>query len=146
MQVERVERLSLALCAGAAVASYPLVSPLFAVSVAAGGLLEALNFRALARAGRRLFEGRSGGWTAGSAARFGLLALGIGLGLYVGLHPVGLVLGLSLIVPASLIEAWRSRPPVLADAPALAPDDPAWEEWDPWLARERDRDDDEAGG
>jgi hypothetical protein len=143
VRVERVERLSLALCAGAVVASYPLVSPVFAVSVAAGGLLEAANFRGLTRAGRRLFERRPSSWTAGWASRFALLALGIGGVLWLGAHPVGLVLGLSLIVPAVVIEAWRSRPPVAPDAPALPPDDPGWDDWNPWLARERDADGDE---
>ena len=55
-----------------------------------------------------------------------------------GVHPVGLVVGLSLIVPASVLAAWRARPPLVADAPALAPDDPEWERWDAWRARERD--------
>jgi hypothetical protein len=50
---------------------------------------------------------------------------------------VGLVLGLSLILPAALIEAWRSRPPIVEDAPALPEDDPGWNDWNPWLARER---------
>ena len=40
-------------------------------------------------------------------------------------------------MPAVIIEAWRARPAVDPSAPALAPDDPAWERWNPWLARER---------
>jgi hypothetical protein len=143
VRVERVERLNLALCAGAVVASYPLVSPQFAVSVAAGGLLEALNFRGLARAGQHLFDGRMGSWTAGWALRFAFLCAGMAAALYLGAHPVGLVVGLSLIVPAALVEAWRSRPPVLPDVPALAPDDPGWDRWNPWLAREEDVDEED---
>jgi hypothetical protein len=33
---------------------------------------------------------------------------------------------------------------VVADLPALAPEDPSWDRWDPWLARERDQDEDDA--
>jgi hypothetical protein len=143
LRVERVERLNLALCAGAVAASLPLVSAGFALSVAAGGLLEAVNFRGLFRAGKSFFAGRSASWTAGWTLRFAFLAVGIGVALYVGAHPVGLVVGLSLIMPAALIEAWRSRPPIQADAPALPPDDPSWDRWNPWLARERDDDEEE---
>jgi len=145
VRVERVERLNLALCAGAVVASYPLVSPAFAASVAAGGLLEAANFRGLARAGRKLFDGRLHSWTAGWALRFAFLAVGIAAALYFGAHPIGLVVGLTLIVPAALVEAWRSRPPVLPDVPALPPDDPSWDRWNPWLAREEDADEEDDG-
>ncbi len=146
LRVERVERLNLALCAGAVAASAPLVSTRFAVGVAVGALLEALNFRALIRAGRSLFAGSARGWGAGWSLRFAFLAVGIGAALYVGAHPVGLVVGLSMIMPAALIEAWRSRPPILPDASALPPEDPSWDRWDPWLARERDDDDDEEQG
>ena len=73
--------------------------------------------------------------------RFLLLAVGIGAAIVVGAHPVGLLIGLSLIVPATLLEAWRTRPPVVEGLPALAPDDPSWDRWDPWLARERGDDD-----
>jgi hypothetical protein len=41
-------------------------------------------------------------------------------------------------MPAAVIEAWRHRPPADPDAPRLAPDDPDWERWDAWRARERD--------
>jgi len=66
--------------------------------------------------------------------------IGIGVALYLGADPVGLLIGLSLIMPAAVIEAWRARPPVDASAPALADDDPTWERWNPWLAREREAD------
>ena len=68
---------------------------------------------------------------------FGLLVIGIGAALRFGADPVALIIGLSLIMPAAVLEAWRARPAVDPDAPALAPDDPAWERWNPWLARER---------
>ncbi len=58
----------------------------------------------------------------------------------VGAHPVGLVIGLSTIIPAAILEAWRARPLIESAATGLAPDDPAWDRWNPWLARERAED------
>jgi hypothetical protein len=142
--MEGVERWNLALSAGAAAAGYALVSPLFAASLLAGAALEAVNFRHLLRSGKQLFAGRSHSWTAGYALRFAILALGIGVAIYAGAHPVGFVVGLSLILPAVVVEAWRNRPPISTDAPALDPDDPSWDRWDPWLARERQDDPEDA--
>jgi hypothetical protein len=71
------------------------------------------------------------------ALRFGLLVIGIGAALAFGAHPVGLLVGLSLIMPAAILEAWRARPPFDPRAPSLPPDDPGWELWDAWRARER---------
>ena len=48
------------------------------------------------------------------------------------------MIGLSLILPAAVIEAWRARPPIDPRAPVVVPDDEAWERWNPWLARERE--------
>ena len=78
----------------------------------------------------------SRGWLGIYSLRMTTLAVGIVAALYFGAHPVGLLIGLSLIMPACLIEAWRTRPPVDPTAPALPEDDPAWERWSPWLARE----------
>jgi hypothetical protein len=67
--------------------------------------------------------------------------------LHQGAHPVGLVLGLSMIVPAALAGAWMKRPAAAAgeEAPAPVPDDASWDDWNAWLARPRDpeREDDE---
>ena len=81
-------------------------------------------------------------WVGVYGLRMVLLAVGIAALLRVGAHPLGLLLGLSLVMPAVLWHAWRTRPPVDPEAAALAPDDPAWKAWDPWLARERDEVDD----
>lgn len=147
MAIDPVERLNLALSAGAVAASFALGSPLFAASLAVGALLETLNFRTLRRSAKALFAGQlvgGSGWSMIYAVRFTLLAIGMGVALYVGAHPVGLVIGLSLIVPAVVIEAWRSRPLVPAEpAPSLPPDDPSWDRWNPWLARERDIDEED---
>ena len=42
------------------------------------------------------------------------------------------------IMPAAIIEAWRTRPAIDPNAPALDADDPSWDNWNPWLAREQD--------
>lgn len=137
MSIDPIERWNLTLSGIAAAVSYFLASPLFAASLAAGALLEVMNFRGLRRSGELLFSGQLRvGWSAGFAARFSLLALGVAGAIYAGAHPVGLLVGLSLMVPAALLEAWRTRPPVLSDAPALPPDDPSWDRWNAWLARE----------
>jgi hypothetical protein len=145
VRINRVERLNLAFSAGAVAASYALVSPGFAGGVAVGAAIEAANFRALFRAGKLFFAGQLGSWSVGWALRYGLLSIGIGVAIYLGVHPVGLVIGLSLILPAAVIEAWQSRPAIDPNAPALAPDDPSWKRWDPWLARERDDDAEDDG-
>jgi hypothetical protein len=139
--LDPIERTNLALSAGAAALSLAFAPPAFAASLVAGAALESVNFRGLRRSALLLFGGElagSAGFRAVAGLRLVLLAAGIGVALALGAHPVGLVIGLSLVIPAALIEAWRSRPPVVRDAPALAPDDPAWERWDAWRARERD--------
>ena len=146
MSVDAIERTNLALSAGAAAVSLALAGPGFTASVVAGAALEAVNFRGLRRSATAFFEGTLPGASAYRAVagfRFLLLAVGVGASLALGAHPVGLVIGLSLIVPATVIEAWRHRPPVDPNAPALAADDPDWERWDAWRARERDADDED---
>jgi len=139
LQIDPIERLNLTLSASAVAASAALVSPAFALSLAIGAGLEAMNFRGLRRSAQFLFWGEisgSGPWLGVYGLRYSILVIGIGAALYLGAHPVGLLVGLSLIMPATVIEAWRNRPPIDPDAPALDPEDPAWDRWDPWLARE----------
>jgi len=139
MSIDPIERTNLTLSAGAVAASLAFGSTAFALSLAVGAALEAFNFRGLRRSAQFLFWGQigsSGGWLGVYSLRMSLLVIGIGAALYFGAHPVGLVVGLSLIMPAAVIEAWRARPAVDAAAPALAEDDPAWERWNAWLARE----------
>ena len=149
MRLDRIERTNFALSAGAAALSLAFATPGFAASLIAGAALESVNFRGLRRSALLFLEGQlpgAGGFRAVAGLRFLLLAVGIGAGLWAGAHPVGFVIGLSLIIPAAVIEAWRHRPPVLPDAPALASDDPEWERWDAWRARERDPAEEEADG
>jgi hypothetical protein len=131
---------NLAFSAGACALSFALVSPRFAAGLAVGALLEAANFRSLWRSCERILL--SGGPGAGPAVatfglRFALLGAVIFLVLRAGVNAAGLLVGLSLVIPAAVLAAWRARPPILADAPALAPDDGEWDRWNPWLARER---------
>jgi hypothetical protein len=141
LKIQPIERLNIAMSASATAASWWLVSPTFALSVGFGAMLEAVNFRGLHQQAQLLFWGeiRSGGsWTGLYALRFGLLVIGIGGALALGAHPVGLLIGLSLIMPTTVWVAWRHRPAVDRNAPVLAFDDPEWEKWNPWLASERD--------
>ena len=140
-QIDPIERLNLTLSAGAVAASAAFLSPGFAISLAIGAGLEAFNFRGLHRSAQFLFWGEigSGGtWLGVYGLRFSLLVIGIGAALYFGADPVGLLVGLSLIVPATVIQAWRHRPAIDPDAPALDPEDPEWDLWNPWLAREEE--------
>lgn len=142
LRIGSIERLNLGLSVGAVAVSLAVAPPPFTAGVAAGAVFEAANFRVLGRATQRLFGGEVRGgraWMAGYALRFVLLAAAMGLALHAGAHPVGLVLGLSTIVPAVVLFAWRNPPaPVPAEvAAAPPPDDPSWDDWNPWLARER---------
>jgi hypothetical protein len=141
--------MNLTLSVGAVAATWWLVSPVFAASLGFGALLEAVNFHALHQQARLLFWGqiRSGGsWTGLYGLRFGLLVIGIGGSVALGADPIGLMIGLSLIMPVSVWAAWRNRPTVDPNAPALDPDDPEWDRWNAWLARETQLTDDEEDG
>jgi hypothetical protein len=146
VNLDPIERTNLTLSAGAAALSLALAPPAFAASLLLGAALEWVNFRGLRRSALAFFGGEvpgSSGYRAVAGLRFLLLAVGIATALGLGAHPVGLVVGLSLIMPAAVIEAWRHRPPSQPDAPRLAADDPDWDRWDAWLARERDPSEDE---
>jgi len=141
MQLERVERLNLGLSAGAIAASYALETPHFATSLALGACLEAVNFGAMLRGAKRFFAGEiqgAGPWLGVFALRFMMLAGGIFAFLYLGAHPIALVIGLSIAMPAVLIDAWIHRPPVLdpATLPSIGSDDESWERWSVWRVRE----------
>jgi hypothetical protein len=144
MKLERVERLNLGLSAGAVAASFALATPHFATSLAVGALLEAVNFGSMYRGARHFFAGEFGGagpWVALFATRFVLLAVGIFFTISAGAHPVALVIGLSIAMPAVLIDSWIHRPAVVDHAalPMLAPDDPSWDRYSVWRAAEVER-------
>jgi hypothetical protein len=113
----KVERLNLGLSASAVAASLALESPHFATSLAAGAFLEALNLGALRRSAAHFFAGEmTRSWTGAFALRFLALGAGIFLTLQAGANPVALLIGLSIAMPAVLIDAWLNRPPILDPA------------------------------
>jgi hypothetical protein len=141
MQLDPMERLNMGLSAGAIAASFAVATPHFATSLACGAAIEALNFRFLYRSAQALFGGELANqnmWLAVFGLRFGLLAAGIIAAMVVGADPLGLVLGLSLVMPAAVISAVWNRPPVLDHPPTspLAPEDPSWERYSIWRAAE----------
>jgi len=147
MRFNPLERWNLGISTGAVAVSALAFSPGFAASLGLGAAFGAVNLRALVSASQRLFDGTlagSGPWVALFGLRFVMLAVAIGLSLQAGAQAVPLVVGLSLVIPATIVGAWRMRPPVEPDAPVLDPDDPGWERWNPWLAREREEGEKEA--
>ena len=180
---DAIERWNVGLGAGAVAASLALVSPHFAISLAVGAFLEAVNFRGLARHARGAFASMQAAalydadtladpspadpqgvtapdpqvpgvpgarWAGIFSLRFVFLIGGMFYALWLGADPLGLVLGVSLIVPAAVIGAWLHRPPVQPVDPAmvLPPDDPSWDNWSVWRAtevepRRTDEDEDE---
>jgi hypothetical protein len=142
--LDRTEQLNWTIAGGALATSAALAPPAFTASLALGVALEAVNYRALRRATELYFSGRLEGaraWSAGFGLRFAFLALAMTVAIATGVHPVGLVIGLSTIVPAVVIAALGQKPvPGVAALPAPPPDDPSWDEWNAWTARERVRD------
>ncbi|MCA9509466.1 MAG: hypothetical protein KC560_02095 [Myxococcales bacterium] len=139
-----IEGMSLALSAGAVGAAYALAPAPFADGLAIGAAIEGLNLRAQVRAARHFFrasadaEQGAGPWIGGFGFRFGLTAAAVIAALHFGTDPAGLLLGLSLAMPAVVVWAWRNRPPVVAHelAAPLEPDDPSWDNWSIWRATE----------
>ncbi len=147
LKLDPIERVGIALSAGSVGAAYALASPRFATGLAVGVALEAVNLRVQVRTARMFFAGGgavgAGGWMAGFGIRFGLLAIAIIAALELGADPLGLLVGISLSMPAVVFWAWRNRPAVIeqAAAPALAADDPSWDDWNVWQGKELPPDD-----
>jgi hypothetical protein len=139
--MDGTERLNWTIAGGALATSAALAPAPFTASLALGVALEAVNYRALRRSTELFFTGQLQGgraWSAGFGLRFAFLALAMTVAIGAGAHPVGLVIGLSTIVPAVVIAAIRHEP--MASVPAVPgppPDDPSWDEWNPWTASER---------
>ncbi len=133
----RVERLNFTLSAGAVAASFALFTPQIATSVAAGALLEVINFRAMHASARRFFGGELGGaglWVGVVGLRLAVLGGVIVLAVILGAHPIAFVAGLSIVLPAVLLDSWRHRPEVVdqSDYPVPDPDDPEWDRRSVW--------------
>ena len=128
-----------AITAVAGLAGLAFVSPKFALSLLLGAALQTLNFRGLFGLAKHAFamEGRA---ASGFALRLPLFGALVFVAIQAGVDAAGLLCGITGLVPAVVAAAWQSRPraiPVSA-LPALAADDPSWDEWNPWLARERE--------
>jgi hypothetical protein len=117
-ELARVEQWNIGLSASAVAASYALVTPHFATSLAAGAFLEAINLGAIHRAAKRLFAGEilSGGWIGGLSMRLVILGVAIFITMKAGANPIGLLIGLSVAMPATVIDAWLNRPPIVDPA------------------------------
>lgn len=108
----------------------------FAWSLLLGIMLEWVNFVFLRRSCRRVLSGSSSGLIGNFGVRFVLLAVVVGLALSLGCHPIGLLVGLSVVVPSGIIAAWRVRPLPLSSN--INSEEYDWDNWDPWRAQERD--------
>jgi len=141
MSLDGTEKLNWTIAGGALATSAALAPAPFTASLALGVALEAVNYRALRRSTELFFGGEIQGgkaWSAGFGLRFAFLALTMTVAVGAGVHPVGLVIGLSTIVPAVIIAAFRHQPAASVSAtPGPPPDDPSWDEWNPWTASER---------
>jgi hypothetical protein len=144
--LDLLDGLNLAFSAGGVAASLAVASPAFAGSFALGAALEAVNFRALRAASAKLFSGEltgAGLWTVVLGMRLTILFVAMGIALVAGAHPLALLLGVSTVVPASLLGAWWLRPSVDPSAPIAPADDPAWDAYSVWRADVRPAPEDE---
>ena len=149
MKLYPAERINMGLSAGAIATSFAIATPHFASSLALGAALEAMNFRFLHGSADLLF-GRvvasGGAWVGVLALRLGLLCVGIAGAMIAGADPLGLVLGLSIAMPATVISALFDRPEVIEQPLEEVPpvDDPSWDEFSVWRVGDvSDRADDE---
>jgi hypothetical protein len=137
MSLYPAEKLNFGLSAGAVAASFAVASPLFAGSLALGAALETMNFRFMHRTADAVFTGvvpSGGGWVAILVLRLGLMFAGIVAAMLNGADPFGLVIGLSLVMPATVAAAIWHRPAMVCQEPlpALDPEDPIWDDYSVW--------------
>ena len=137
MKFYPAERLNMGIGAGAVAASFAVASPHFAGSLAIGAALEAVNFRFLHRTAEALFSGvvnGGGPWVVVLVLRLGLVFMGIIGAMMGGADPAGLLIGLSLAMPATVAAAVWSRPAIAPQDPnpALDPEDPTWDAYSVW--------------
>lgn len=136
----RVLAWQAAIGAAAALAAFALAPPKFALSLLLGAALQTLNFRGLFGLARTAFaqEARA---ASGFALRLPIFGVLVFIAIKAGVDAAGLLVGITTLVPAVVIAAWQSRPRDAADLntlPALSPEDPSWDLYSPWLARERE--------
>lgn len=138
-QLDPIERMSFALSAGAVAISYAVAPAHFTAGLAAGAALEAMNLRGLVAYARMLFGGElagAGAWIGAFSLRFVLLMVGMFVVLQAGGSPLGLVVGLSLAMPAVVISAILNRPERIEHEvlPAVPSDDESWDHYSVWRA------------
>jgi hypothetical protein len=129
-----------AFTAAGALAGLALAGPKFAASLLLGAALQTMNFRGLFGLARTAFAQQARA-ASGFALRLPLFGALVFVAIEAGVDAAGLVAGITALVPAVVAAAWQSRPRDVADVgslPALAPDDPSWDLYSPWLARERE--------
>ncbi len=148
MKFYPAERVNVGISAGAIAASFATVSPHFAGSLAIGAILEAMNFRFMHGVAEALFAGvvnGGGAWVGVLSLRIGLVIGGIVAAMTAGADPLALVIGLSLVMPATVIAALMNRPEVIEQEPnpGLDSDDPSWDRYSIWRAAERDEEEEE---
>lgn len=149
MKLYPAEKVNLGLSAGAVATSFAVASPLFASSLAVGATLGSVNFRFLHTTAEAVFQGavQSGTWVVVLAFRLALVFAGICAAMLLGADAIGLVIGLSIVMPASVAAAVWLKPAhvVTPPGPAVAPDDPIWDDYSVWRpnreARRRNDDD-----
>ena len=137
MKLYPAERLNMGISAGAVAASFAIASPHFAGSLAIGAALETMNFRFLHRTGEELFAGvvsGSGPWVVVLALRLSFMFAGIVVAMLGGADPLALIIGLSLVMPATVAAAIWHRPEVVPHElnPAIDPEDPVWDGYSVW--------------
>jgi hypothetical protein len=129
-----------AITATAALAAFAIATPKCALGVLLGAALQTLNFRGLFGLARASFDLHARA-ASGFALRLPLFGALVFVAIKVGVDAAGLLAGVTTLVPAVVIAAWQARPRDVADLdalPALTPDDPSWDQYSPWLARERE--------
>jgi hypothetical protein len=134
-----------AISAAAALPAFALATPKFAFSLLLGAALQTLNFRGLFGLAQSALAQQARA-ASGFALRLPLFGALVFVAIRSGVDAAGLLASITTLVPAVLVAAWQSRPRDAADAaalPALAPDDPSWDQYSLWLAREREIERDE---
>ena len=82
-------------------------------------VLAAFNLHLLLGSTEKLFAGElqgARGWSTIFVLRFTLFAGAIGIAIFSGIDPLGLILGFSTMVPSVVVATWKARPPVLETA------------------------------
>ena len=136
----RVLAWHFAFIAVATLVALAVATPKLALSLLLGAALQTMNFRGLFGLAQAALA-REARVASGFALRLPLFGALLFFAIGAGVDAVGLVAGITTLIPAVVVAAWQARPRDAADPStlsALAPDDPSWDQYSPWLARERE--------